>query len=89
MLVPHIDGQYKSSYIMDPKTSNYPMAYQEPYYIYNGSVRFMDSSGKWSLNAYVKNALNYAAKTFWVRLQSSNFGISDPRTYGAILSLKF
>jgi iron complex outermembrane recepter protein len=89
ILLPHIDAQYKSSYIMDPKTTNYPMAYQEPYYIYNGSVTFTHSSGIWSLNAYVKNATNYAAKTFWVRLQSSNFGINDPRIYGAILSVKF
>jgi iron complex outermembrane recepter protein len=90
MLLPHVDAQYKSEYVMDFRSINYPMSIQEPYFIYNGSVTFTHASGVWSLNAYVKNATNYAAKSFWMNNAGSyNLGLTDPRTYGAVLSVKF
>jgi iron complex outermembrane recepter protein len=90
VLVPHVDAQYKSQYVMDFRSINYPMSIQEPYYIYNGSVTFSHTSGVWSLNAYVKNATNYAAKSFWMNNAGSyNLGLTDPRTFGGVLSIKF
>jgi hypothetical protein len=37
----------------------------------------------------VKNATNYAAKDFFISMGTSSLGISDPRTYGVVLSVKF
>jgi iron complex outermembrane recepter protein len=90
VLVPHVEVQYKSSYFLDYKDSTKAITYQEPYWIYNGNVTFTHSSGMWTLNAYIKNATNYAAKNFWMEGGgSAGLGISDPRTYGAVLSVKF
>jgi iron complex outermembrane receptor protein len=88
MLVPHVDIQYKTKFVLDYTDRSYMLSYQEPYYVLNGSFTFTHSSGIWTFNAYVKNATNYAAKNFW-NLQQSTLGISDPRTYGAVLSVKF
>jgi iron complex outermembrane receptor protein len=86
-LLPHVDLQYKSEYFLD--YVNQIVTYQEPYYVLNGSLTFNHANGIWSLNAYVKNAANYAAKNFFIAMGSNNLGISDPRTYGAVLSVKF
>ena len=87
-LVPHVDIQYRSDYMLDLYPPNYPMDYQEAYYIINGNIIFTHASGKWSLNLYVKNAANYAAKNFWMNGDNS-LGVTDPRLYGALLQLKF
>ena len=88
VLVPHIDLQYKSKYVLDYTPASYMLSYQEPYYIVNGSFTFTHSSGIWTFNAYVKNATDYAAKNFF-DLQNVNLGISDPRTFGGVFSVKF
>jgi iron complex outermembrane recepter protein len=88
-LVPRVDLQYKSSYILDYMPANYPVNYQEPYYLVNGSITFTHSSGTWSINAYVKNATKYAAKNYLGSGMNWSMGITDPRTYGAVLSAKF
>jgi iron complex outermembrane recepter protein len=88
VLVPHIDLQYKTSFVMDYTPSSYALSYQEPYYVVNGSFAFTHSSGIWSFNAYVKNATNYAAKNFW-NLQQGTLGVSDPRTFGGVLTVKY
>jgi hypothetical protein len=76
--------------VLDFGTTNYPYNYQEPHYIINGNVTYTHSSGKWSLNAYIKNAMNYAVKTFWQNNAGSySLGLNDPRTYGAVLSVRF
>jgi iron complex outermembrane recepter protein len=87
MLTPHADIQYKSSYFLDYQ--NQTVTYQEAYYLLNGSVTYNPSSGVWSLNAYVKNATNYAVKNFFVSMGTSSLGVGNPRTYGAVVSLKF
>jgi iron complex outermembrane recepter protein len=90
MLVPHIDFTHKTSYVLDLQAINYPLNYQEPYFIVNGNVTFTSASGTWSLNAYVKNATNYAVKNFWQNMSGTyTMGISDPRVYGGVLSVKF
>jgi iron complex outermembrane recepter protein len=90
ILVTQIDAKYKSDFLMDLRDINRPIAYQEPYNLFDGSVTFTHSSGKWSLNAYVKNAMNYAAKNFLVNMGGDmSLGLTDPRTYGTVLSVKF
>jgi iron complex outermembrane recepter protein len=87
MLTPHVDIQYKSEYFLD--YVNQIITYQEAFYTVDGSVTFNPASGKWSLNGYVKNATNYAAKDFFISMGTSSLGVSDPRTYGTVLSVKF
>jgi iron complex outermembrane recepter protein len=89
-LVPHADIQYKSSYVLDYAPINDTVDHQESYCIVNGNITYTDPSGKYSFNAYVKNATNYAAKNFWMNMSgTATIGITDPRTYGAVLSVKF
>ena len=87
MLTPNVDVQYKSSYFLDYQ--NQTVTYQEAYYLVNGSVTFTPSSGVWTLNAYVKNAMNYCVKNFFVSMGTSSLGVGNPRTFGAVLSVKF
>jgi len=89
-LIPQVDVSFQSSYNLTFEKDFYPYNYQESHYILNGSVTFYHSSDRWSLNAYVKNAMDYAVKTFWMDMAGSyTLGLNDPRTYGAVLSLKF
>jgi iron complex outermembrane receptor protein len=89
-LVPHIDILYKSDYVLDYEDIYAPYDRQEAYYMINANARFSHMSGKWSLDAYVRNATNYAAKTFWMkRAGVFGLGISNPRTYGLVVSLKY
>ncbi len=89
-LVPQIDVQYQSSYNLSFEQSFYPYNYQEAHYILNGSLTYTSAGGMWSVNAYVKNATDYAVKTFWMDMAGTySLGLNDPRTYGAVLSVKF
>jgi outer membrane receptor protein involved in Fe transport len=103
-LTPHIDMQHKTEYnllfntdamvtINGASQKDPGYYYQEPYNIYNASLAFQHSSGKWNLNAAVKNITDYAVK------KSYNVGggpnatqslmIGDPRTYSLVLSVMF
>jgi iron complex outermembrane receptor protein len=89
-LIPQVDATYSASYNLTFEEEDFPYNYQESYYILNGSITFNHSSDMWSINAYIKNANDYAVKTFWMSpAGSSTLGLNDPRTYGAVLSLKF
>ncbi len=91
-LIPVIDAQYSSDYNISMRTEENPWNYQEAYVTANASVTFNHASDRWSLNAYVKNIDEYAAKTFWQKANpgaTPELGISDPRTFGAVLSVKF
>jgi iron complex outermembrane recepter protein len=85
-LVPHVDLLYKTHYVLSFLPSEFPVNYQASYYTVDGNMTFTHSSGVWSLNAYIKNATDYAAKTMY---QGGSMSITDPRTYGAVLSVKF
>jgi hypothetical protein len=103
-LVPHVDIQFKSEYTLnlysdaqvagDPSFGPDLVGWnrQESYYLVDGNITFMHSSGKWTLNAYIKNATNYAVKTTLAGggpTGGNKIGLNDPRSYGAILSLRF
>ena len=96
-LIPEIDMQYKSEYFLAFETVERPgrelwvppWIVQEPHYLLNGSVTFNHSSDIWSIRAYVKNATDYAAKNFWGGFWDIYLGLSDPRTFGAVVSVKF
>ena len=92
-LTPSIDGQYKSHFALmfDPGgEDNSGYNYQESYFLWNGAATFNSASGKWSLNASVKNIFNYAVKRSFTA-QGPNYlmMLGDPRTYQVGLNIKF
>jgi iron complex outermembrane recepter protein len=102
-LTPHVDIQFKTEYKLnlssdaqvagDPSLGPTMVGWnrQEAYYLVDGNINFAHSSGKWTLNGYIKNATNYAVKTTLAGggPVGNKIGLNDPRTYGAVLSVKF
>jgi iron complex outermembrane receptor protein len=89
-LIPQVDVQYKSKYKLSFASDLEDINWQEAHYILNGSLTFNHASGKWSANAYIKNATDYAVKTFWMNQAGSySLGLNDPQTYGVVMSYKF
>jgi iron complex outermembrane recepter protein len=106
-LTPHVDIQFKSPYKLTLASdadvaadtfdfgSNAPNMVgwnkQEAYYTMDANINFAHASGIWVLNAYVKNATNYAVKTTTTGggPVGTSLGLNDPRTFGAVLSVKF
>ncbi|MDB9823469.1 TonB-dependent receptor, partial [Deltaproteobacteria bacterium] len=103
MITARIDAKYQSEYLLDWETYSVdfdPVTYmplpavytqdistQEPHYISNITAVYADAEGKWTFTTYMKNITNYAAKLHGRGTRSLN--ISAPRTYGAILSIKY
>jgi iron complex outermembrane receptor protein len=66
------------------------IAYQEAHHISNAALVYAHPEGKWTLTGYVKNLENYAVKRNLELMGGvTNFRVGSPRTYGAILSVKF
>jgi hypothetical protein len=56
----------------------------------NANMAYNAPSGKWTLSAYVNNIENYAEKRTYMNAGGQGMlDIGDPRTYGAVLSVKF
>jgi iron complex outermembrane receptor protein len=67
-------------------------ATQEAYRLSNFSLVYASPSGNLTLTGYVKNIENYAVKRSIFKNSPDNVGeltIGPPRTYGALLSIKF
>jgi iron complex outermembrane recepter protein len=102
-LTPHVDIQFKSEYKLsltsdaqvagDPTLGPTMVGWnkQEAYYLVDANINFAHTSGKWTLNGYIKNATNYAVKTTLAGggPVGNKIGLNDPRTFGAVLSVKF
>jgi len=103
-LTPHVDIQFKTEYSLnlysdaqvagDPDLGPDLVGWnrQEAYYLVDANINFAHASGKWTLNGYVKNAANYAVKTTLAGggpTGGSRIGLNDPRTYGAVFTVKF
>lgn len=75
-----------------PSESQYPgfdideLNYQEASHISEVSLNYIEPNGKWTLNGYCKNIEDYPIKT---GLSQCDMRTGDPRTYGAVLSVKF
>lgn len=59
---------------------------QEAYHLSNLNITYAHPDGKWTLGGYIKNLENYAVKK---NLMQSTMMIGSPRTYGAVLTLKY
>ena len=91
-LTPSMDAQYKSSTWLTwnhMDTDPHGVSFQEAYHLLNGSATFNHASGKWSVNANVKNILNYGLKRSYFAQGSGALRIGDPRTYQIGLNVKF
>ena len=84
-----IQETYKSSYKLTWEPVDYPYNYQEPYHTTDLSFTYTHSDGNWTLALYGRNLENYAAKKTYFGAPASETMISDPRTYGGVLTVKF
>jgi len=83
-------GKYQSNYRLSWNDDEYPENYQESFFTENANVSYNHSNGMWTLSAYVKNISNYAEKRMYMNAGGNgNLTIGNPRTYGAVLSVKF
>jgi len=67
------------------------LAYQEGYMLHDVSAVYAHADGKWTLTGYVKNITNYAVKKSIniMGYTGSDLVLGPPRTYGAVLTLKY
>ena len=75
-------------YLVDVTNS----ATQEPYHLSNFTLVYANPSGNWTFTGYVKNVENYALKRSIFKNGPDNVSmltIGPPRSYGALLSIKF
>ncbi len=86
-LSPKIDAKYQSSYVVNLLAVNRVITYQEPHYELNADLQWTSPGGMWSLDAYVRNATDYALKTGGG--DSDYLTLAPPRTYGVVASFKF
>ena len=92
VLSTRIDTRYQSEYIVNYSKLDYPWSLQEDHKISNFTAVYSSPDGKWSLSGYVKNIENYATKRSYsiVGFQGeSEMRIGPPRTYGAILTVRY
>jgi hypothetical protein len=59
---------------------------QEAHHISNISAIYSHPDGKWTLTGYVRNLENYAEKK---NFMMDSMMIGPPRTYGAVLSVRY
>ena len=84
-----IDERFKSSYRLSWHEAEYTVNYQESFMMTNFALTYTHSDGKWTLSANVKNLENYAEKTGYMGGAVGQMTVGDPRTYSAVLSVKF
>jgi hypothetical protein len=70
--------------------SDYPYNYQEDYHLENVNISYTNAEGKWTLSAYVNNIFEYAEKRMYMAgPMAGSIWIGNPRTYGAVLSIRY
>jgi iron complex outermembrane receptor protein len=88
-----VDAHYQTKVLTDFDFSNYPSTnvpyLQKAYSIVNSSLTFAPKSGKYSVVAYGKNLGNTLYKLTVYNPNPPSAYVSDPRTFGVMLSAKF
>jgi iron complex outermembrane receptor protein len=84
------DFQYRTEYycsfqdyITDPDGG---VNWEPDHMMSNASLNYAAPSGKWSINAYIKNIGDHAEK---IGKMMESLRLSAPRTYGAVLSVRY
>ncbi len=93
-LTARLDSRFQSEYQIDWWESRGGLDLsgyitQKAHHIDNATLVYNSPDGKWSLSAYVKNLMDYAEKRFLDTMGGINMNIGAPRTYGAILSVRY
>jgi iron complex outermembrane receptor protein len=82
--------KYQSAYNLSWNEEDEPYNYQEAHFMENASLAYNHPGGTWSLSTYCNNITNYAEKRNYMNAGGMGMlNISDPRTYGAVLTVKF
>jgi len=85
-----LSTKFKSEYKLSWRDSDYPINFQESYFMEDFNLVYNNPDGVWNLSAYVKNITNYAEKRMIMNAGGGKLlSIGNPRTYGAVLSVKF
>jgi iron complex outermembrane recepter protein len=84
-----ISAKFRSAFRLSWADEDYPYNYQEGYHTEDFQAVYNSPEGHWSLSGFIKNIQNYAEKRMYMSGMSSILTIGDPRTYGAVLSVKF
>jgi iron complex outermembrane recepter protein len=88
-----VDAHYQTTALTDFNASNYPTTdppfLQKAYSIVNSSLIFTPRSGKYSVTAYGKNLGNTLVKLTVYNPSPPAAYVSDPRTYGVMISAKW
>lgn len=84
-----INVNYKSGYQLTWDDDDYPYNYQKACYKIDLNGTYDNPDGKWSISGYVRNLTNYAEKTYYNSRSDGETGVSSPRTYGVVLSVRY
>jgi iron complex outermembrane receptor protein len=84
-----IDALHKGEYKLSWKEEDYPYNHQEAYTTFDLSATYVHSDGKWTLSTYVRNVENYAEKRGYFPRPINETHVGTPRTYGAVLILRY
>jgi iron complex outermembrane receptor protein len=96
-LMARIDGRYEAAHVGTDLQSQYLAVGEQQYVelgsrtIGNLSANWASSGGRYSVSAYVRNFTNKQYTTYSVSADLTHLGVafSDPRTYGALVSVRF
>jgi iron complex outermembrane receptor protein len=82
--------KYKTAFDLSWRRIDYPINHQEAFHMEDVNLVYNDPGGKWNISAYVKNVFNYAEKRNIINMAGRKLlSIGNPRTYGAVLSIKY
>ena len=82
------ESRYQSEYRLTWKEAEYPYNNQEAHHLENASMTYTDPNGKWTLTGYIRNIFEYAEKRAY-RSDQGFLSIGAPRTYGAVISVRY
>lgn len=85
---PTLNVRYQTDYRVSWPDADYPVNYQESYYLADFTAVYTHPNNKLNFSIYVRNIENYAVKRGYYGTMKKLI-IGEPRTYGAVLSLKF
>jgi iron complex outermembrane receptor protein len=82
--------KYKTAFRLSWRKQDYVINEQEDYHMEDVNLVYSSADGNLSLSAYCKNLTNYAEKRSLLNASGNKLmSIGNPRTYGAVLAIKF
>jgi iron complex outermembrane receptor protein len=84
-----VDLKYQTGYRLTWMDGDYPYNWQETHFMGDISAVYTSPDGQWTLSGYVKNITDYAEKRMYNSAGDASLSIGNPRTYGAIFTVKY